>query len=153
MNNKLKSAIETYQCPGCSFGSDISCFEKDKHDLENKGCGKHCAGTLILPGPGRVFLGLPHGFDRLGRISGSNYGEDPKIVIFEKFSEYTNAFGQNQYDKWNIPLWKHLNKSGHTIVRWIAPRRNIGNIHIFLENCLDKIDCFEVDQEMIDGMD
>lgn len=57
------------------------------------------------------------------------------------------------YDKFNIPVWKHLNSNGHTIVRGIMPRINEIFIHIYLEDCIKKIDCLEITADDINEMD
>jgi hypothetical protein len=61
-----------------------------------------------------------------------------KPNIFEKFED---GWGYNEF---NYPAWKHLNENGHTIVRGLSPRINVPFIHIFLENCREKINCFEI---------
>jgi hypothetical protein len=33
------------------------------------------------------------------------------------------------------------------------PRRNEPFIHVFLENCIEKINCLEITQDDVDGMD
>lgn len=140
MNTKIKNAIEQYQCTGCAFGSDTSCYEKNI--LGGIGCGKHSAGTMVFPGIGRVFLGMPKGFNRTGEQS------KLKPFIFEKFE------GSGwEYDFYNIPVWKHLTKDGYTLVRGMLPRRNEPFLHVFLENCIDKINCQEVTEADIDSMD
>ena len=53
MKNKFKLAVEQYQCPGCVAGCDTTCFSEHETGI---GCGKHCAGTIIFPGIGNVFL-------------------------------------------------------------------------------------------------
>ena len=136
---KLKLAIEEYQCPGCVAGSDTSCFEPNN---DGNGCGKHHAGTMIMPGVGSIFLGMPKGFNRLGFYTGM------KPIIYETFES-----SEWKYDMWNIPVWKHLSKDGHTFVRGIMPRRNEPFLHIFLENCIDKIECTEISRDDIDNMD
>ena len=83
---------------------------------------------------------MPKGFNRLGN------NENIKIYIFENIEN-------EQYDKFNVPVWKHLNKAGHTIVRGIQPRLNYSFIHIFLEDCLDKIDCINITDDDILNMD
>ena len=140
MEEKIKNAIEEYQCSGCVAGSDTSCFSPYTIGV---GCGKHCAGTTIW-GSGKIFLGMPTGFNRLG--------ESEKLipVIFEKFDS-------SEYNKFNIPVWKYL-KDGHTFVRGFRPRRNETFLHIFLEDCLNKftgfgIDCLEITETDIDEMD
>ena len=130
------NAVEEYQCPGCVCGSDITCYEKS----DNLACEKHCVGTLIS-GVGKIFLGMPKGFNRLG------FMDKTKIYIFEKL---TDGWG---YDKFNIPVWKYLNEHNNTVVRGICPRTNYAWIHIFLENCIDKIECLEITKNDIDEMD
>jgi hypothetical protein len=132
MEDNVKKAVEEYQCSGCITGSDVECFESHTSGC---GCGKHFAGTFMPPF-GKIFLGMPTGFNRLGA-----YGE-MKPNIFEKFEDGW------VYDKFNVPVWKHLNEDGHTIVRGISPRINVPFLHIFLENCVEKINC-----ELITDMD
>ncbi len=140
MNKEHKKTIKNYQCQGCMIGYDTSCFEENL--TGGIGCGKHTAGTYI-GGIGKVILGLPKGFCRVGKFDG-----DLIPSIFEKFED-----SGWDYSKWNIPVWKHLNKEGHTLIRGISPRVNSPFIHIFLENCLDKINCLEITEEDINGMD
>jgi hypothetical protein len=139
METKFKLAIEQYQCPGCIVGCDIECFEPNI--MAGIGCGKHKAGTMAS-GVGSFFLGMPKGFNRLGEY------HKLQPVIYDTFeSSYW------EYDTWNIPVRKHLSKDGHTFVRGIMPRRNEPFLHIFLEDCIDKINCLEISQEDVDGMD
>ena len=105
------------------------------------GCGKHYAGTTGS-GIGNFFLGMPKGFNRLGS------DKDLRPIIFNTF-ESCNSY----YDMWNITVWKYLSKDGHTFVRGIMPRKSEPFIHIFLEDCIDKINCLEISQNDIDNMD
>jgi len=139
MEENIKKSVEEYQCSGCISGCDISCFVKN--DIGGVGCGKHRAGTIISS-IGKIFLGMPRGFNRLGEYN------DMKPNIWNKFED--SAW---EYNIWNIPVWKYLNQSGHTIVRGLMPRRNEPFIHIYLENCIDKINCLEITQEDVNGMD
>jgi len=136
LNDVTKSAVEEYQCSGCISGSNTTCYEKSDYGT---GCGSHSAGTFIS-NIGKVFLGLPKGFNRVGKAA------DTKIRIFETYDNST-------YDMFNIPTWKYLNNSGHTIVRGIMPRRNEPFIHIFLTNCIEEIKCLEITEENINNMD
>jgi len=140
MNEKIKDAIESYQCPGCVYGEDIECFSPNIKD-GSIGCGKHVAGAMIYPIVGRIFLGLPNGFNRIGDTKMS-------ITMYETFesSDWT-------YDDYNIPVWKHVNSRGHTLVRGICPRTNEPFLHIFLENCIERIDCLEITEYDINEMD
>lgn len=139
MNNNVKKAIEEYQCSGCVAGGDISCFKQNENGV---GCGRHCAGTRLY-GIGLLLLGMPKGFNRLGDNS------KLKPNIYETFE----SFDWDGYDKFNIPVWKFLSPEGHTFVRGLSPRVNQSFIHIFLEDCMDKIDCLEISQEDVDNMD
>lgn len=135
---KQKKAVETYQCPGCVCGSDITCFEGGSGSLA---CSRHVGGTMLMPGVGRVFLGMPKGFNRLGA-----YGE-MKIEIFE------DAAAGWEYDKFNIPVWKYVDPdTGCLIVRGISPRVNYPFLHVFLGGYED-VKCLEVTKSDMEGMD
>ena len=129
-------AVEQYQCPGCICGSDIECYQKGN----NLGCNKHVTGT-IMPAIGKIFLGLPIGFSRIGPV------EKMKICIFKRLSD---GWG---YDKFNVPAWKHKDKYGNVLVRGISPRINFPFLHIFLEDCMKDIDCLEITEDEISEMD
>lgn len=132
------SFVEEYQCPGCVCGSDKSCYVSENDSME---CTKHVAGTMAFPMVGTFLPGMPKGFNRIG-------SEDKlKINIFDKFS---NGWG---YNKFNIPVWKHLDEHGNTLVRGLSPRVNNPFLHIFLEDCIDKIDCLEFTKEDISEID
>lgn len=137
MESKFKLAIEEYQCSGCISGSDISCFKNNTNG--SIGCGNHHSGTITSVGT--IFLGMPKGFNRLGR----------SILTLNIYATFESC--DWKYDMWNIPVWKHLSKNGHTFVRGIIPRNNEPFIHIFLENCIDQINCLEITQDDIDYMD
>lgn len=138
MEEKFKTAVENYQCSGCTLGSGISCFKASQYG--DKGCGSQSSGTFVS-GAGKVFLGMPRGFNRIGR------DEATKIHIFDKFEE---GFG---YDIFNVPVWKHLDEYGNTLVRGFCPRSNYSWIHVFLENCIDKINCIEITPELMEEID
>jgi len=138
MNEKIKKIIETYQCPGCVTGGDTSCYEKG----DNLECSKHGSGTLGS-GIGMFYLGLPKAFCRIGFIKQESFC----LYIFENIEK---GWG---YDKFNIPVWKHLDKHGNTLVRGLSPRINHPFLHIFIGDYLKEIDCLEITQEDIDEMD
>lgn len=138
MEEKNKSAIKEYQCSGCfRCCNDLDGFIKSSDGI---GCGNHSAATIMCGGP--IYLGLPKGFNRLGLF------KDMSINIFNDYDSCSW-----QFDKFNIPVWKHLNEKGHTIVRGMMPRLNEPIIHIFLEDCMDKIYCLEITKEDISNMD
>ena len=129
--------VESYQCPGCVCGSDMSCFEKG----DGIECGKHAPGTTVYPIVGKIFLGMMKGFDHLGSA------KDMKITGFKTLSD---GWG---YDKFNVPVWKYLDEQNHTIVRGMSPRINAPFLHVFLENCISRIDCYEITVNDLDDMD
>jgi len=137
MREDFKKAIQIYQCSGCVCGSDTSCFIKG----ENLECDKHVAGTRIM-GIGRLFLGMPKGFNRLGAF------EDLSLQIFGSFDKK-----EWKYNEWNIPVWKWLSKDGHTFVRGLCPRTNTPFLHVILEDCLSEIDCLLITDEIYESMD
>lgn len=146
MNEKVKEAIETYQCSGCSAGCDVECgrFEKG-YSLS---CFHHFPGTIIFPSVGKIFLGMPHGFNRTGSGIGT---PNLKIDIFKTLEGKNKDFAY--YDKFNVPCWKYKNEKGHTMVRGLSPRANEPFLHIILEDCIKDIDCLEITDEDINGMD
>jgi len=94
-----------------------------------------------MPHVGLVFLGLPKGFCRLGDF------EKTRISMFKSRAD---GWG---YGKFNIPVWKHVDKLGNTLVRGICPRTNYPWIHIFLNSHGEMINCLEITDKDIRGMD
>lgn len=139
MEEIIKNAILEYQCSGCVSGPGLDCFTKNEYD---QSCGSHHSGTSGS-WAGRFFLGMPKGFCRIG------HDKNLKINIYKNFK----MNDQWVYDLFNIPTWKHLNESGHTIIRGHMPRINGTFLHIYLEDCLDKIKCIEISKEEVDGME
>lgn len=142
LSQAVKDALESYQCAGCTCGSNISCYEKSGgSDIS---CGKHSAGTMVL-GIGWLQIGLPNGFNRVSK--GQN-----KIVDFYMFETYDDKEKHFSFDVFNIPVWKYLH-NGHTLIRGISPRTNTLFIQCILEDCMDKIDCLELTTEQVKAMD
>lgn len=139
MNEITKKIVKEYQCPGCVGGGDMHCYES-RRDSKDLSCASHVAGTT-MGGIGRIFLGMPKGFNRLGLCDGT------KISIYKKLSD---CF---EYDFLNVPVWKYLDDHGNTLVRGICPRINNPWIHIFIGDCLDQIECFEITEEHINEID
>lgn len=138
MQDYIKNAVETYQCPGCVCGHDISCYQNSKSiGFE---CSKHVPGTTIFPTIGRIFLGMPKGFNRQGP-----YG-DMVLCMFNDPKEYG-------YDKFNIPCWKYLDEHGNTLVRGLRPRLNESFLHVIIGSHLDEINCLEITDKDREEMD
>ena len=135
---KPEKAVKEYQCCGCINGPYKDCFKKT--DYISVSCQKHASGTFNS-GIGKIFLGLPKGFNRLGMF------KDMEINIFQSLKDWSG------YDFLNVPVWKHLDKHGNTIIRGISPRINQPFLHIFLEDYIDKIDCYEITQKDINKID
>ena len=131
--------IKEYQCPGCLVGEEnYKCFKISKG--KSISCDKHIAGTIIFPGIGKIFLGMPKGFNRLG---------EQKIKI-EIYKTQKNQEIQWGYDKFNVPIWKHQNKKGHIFIRGYQPRLNKGFLHIILKGDFKSINAHEIDINNID---
>jgi len=139
MDKQVQVVIEKYQCVGCVCGSNISCY---KPRTLGVGCSKHCAGTSIA-GIGRVFLGLPKGFNRLGN-------QDTLIpFVFESHEQQEAEF---PYDSLNVPVWKH--KDGDVvIVRGYQPRVNTGFIHIIMNGDIEQINCIKMSADDLGNID
>lgn len=148
MKKEIEKAIESYQCLGCMSGHDINCG-KFVQRTWSESCSEHYPATSIGLSI-KIFLGMPVGFNR----TGGGMGDKTKLCldIFESFNTVWDKDGK-PYDKFNIPVWKHLNKNGHTLVRGLSPRNNAPFLHVILEDCMDNIDCFEVTDKLISEMD
>lgn len=133
-----EKAVREYQCSGCIDGPFKDCY-KTEQDY-GVGCRGHVAGTIISY-VGKIFLGMPKAFNRLG------HWERMKVEIYDGYIDDVI------FDKFNMPVWKHLDKHGNTLVRGLRPRINEPFITVILGNHLDKIDCLEISQEEIDIMD
>jgi hypothetical protein len=148
MNKKIWEAIKEYQFPGC-----VSEYPT-KTNVVQDGVGiewsEHVAGTLVMPYVGTIFLGMPKGFNRLGIFDGHNK-EQMNINIFENWEQFNELF-IHSYGKYNVPVWKYVNEKGHTFVRGLMPRLNRPFLHIILENCIDKIECYQVTDEDLEEM-
>jgi len=142
---KIIEAIKEYQVPGAVSSFDENNFRQDTIGSE---WSDHCPGTFV-PHVGTFFLGMPKGFNRIGARA-ENSDENLKINIFPDFENFEQKFGG--YDKFNVPVWKHTNGKGHTMVRGIRPRINSPFLHIILEDCREKIDCLEITNKDINEM-
>ena len=86
--------VEQFCCPGCVAGSDTSCGSYEPSTY-GAGCDNHAAGTLMMPG-GKIALGLPKGFNRVGATLGKRDG----------FYSESNI---RCWPKGDAPDWDHLN--------------------------------------------
>lgn len=139
MKKEIEEAIKEYQCAGCISGPYPSCFEKD--DDAGVGCNKHHSGSTIMPDVGKIFLGMPKGFNRLGPQ------KDMQVLIFKDQEQQEKQW---KYDKLNTPIWKYQNDKKHIFIRGYIPRLNMGFVHVILKGNYDKYQCEEIDIKEID---
>ena len=121
------------------------CFSKNSN---SEACAGHIPGTF-MNFIGRIFLGLPKGFNRLGPNGSS-------IEIHETYDDFLSCMGieLDKLNKYTVPVWKHLTENGHTLIRHYMPRRNDTTITIILENCMDRMpNAIEITKEDIEFMD
>ena len=141
----VKEAVDTYQCSGCTIGSDVSCYKRTEGcDILDVSCANHSVGTFV-GGIGWVQVGLPSGFDRVSK--GKN-----KIVDFYMFETYEDKEKYFSFDAFNIPVWKYLH-NGHTLIRGVSPRTNKLFTICVLEDCIEKFNCLELTTEQVNAMD
>ena len=124
MNDIQKKMIEKFQCPGCMAGSDTTCG-KCKLQEDNPGfcCKSHYPATICHPG-GKIYLGLPTGFDKVGAILNKE-DKAHNIVMFASIREMEERY----YDYLNIPVWV-MEYEGYLLVRKYIPRLNESVIEI-----------------------
>ena len=139
-----EEAVREYQCSGCMSGPYPDCYRTEPG--YSVSCREHFAGTGVIP-IGKIFPGMPTGFNRLGP-----YGE-MRVIIHEEWVDDFTAMDAIEFTKWNVPVWKHLDKYGNTLVRGLRPRLNEPFLVVILGDHLDKIDCYEVTEEDIQYMD
>jgi len=137
----IPELVKIYQCPGCvSSPEDSDCYRKSS-EHSNNACDNHCPGTLAV-NIGKLMLGFPKGFDRVG------FASKVFICIFDKFEDGWD------YDKFNIPVWKYYDtENDTTLVKGLSPRICMIFIHIYAGDARDKIDCLELTKDDIEEMD
>jgi hypothetical protein len=134
MKSISKQYAEKYQCPGCSNGVDTKCgfhsLALYRHD-----CQMHHPGTMEV-GTGKLFLGLPSGFNRLGVYN------EMKIEIYPENEDLADLF-----DKYNLPVWK-TKYQDDTLVRGLRPRKNEPFLVVIQgQSKFDTINCVEITED------
>lgn len=141
----MSKEISNYQCSGCMIGSSTEegCYsKKSKEDIS---CKNHKAGTLTSH-QGKIFLGMPKGFNQVGPWP------DMTLGFFENKESFLKEWGG--YNKLNIPVWKYKNKEGHVFVRGMSPRINMPFLHVFLnDEIFTDLTCQEITDKDLEGMD
>lgn len=136
---KVNKHVKNYQCIGCVNDPNSGCYEQN-NEKENIACARHRPSTF-MSGVGKLLLGLPKGFCRLGECT-------TPVNIFKSYADI-----EDLNLMFNIHCWKHLTEDGHTLIRGFTPRKNEPYLFIILEDCLSKINCLEITAEDIEGMD
>ena len=98
----IKELITQYMCPGCMSGQGSDC-PMYNYKASAYNCSSAHPGTFMSDA-GALFLGFPAGFTRRGPQ------KDFKPELFESWEAFQKTYG---YDKFNIPVWKHLDDQAH----------------------------------------
>ena len=116
--------IEKFQCPGCTCGHKTDDCEEFYFTSCETGCWclGHSAG-FFMAGAGKIALGLPRGFCRVGTIKTSF--EDDKEMNSRRRTNIRLILDHSKigYDKFNIPVWA-MEEDGYLFTRVICPRIN-----------------------------
>ena len=118
----VEKMISNFQCPGCLKGSS-PCTECPSFHLNHEfgwNCKNHIPGTIMV-GVGKIFLGMPKGFNKVGACE--QIGE--QMVIIRFWQEGEKPF----WDYLNIPVWA-MEEYGYLFVRTYCPRVNRGYIDV-----------------------
>lgn len=137
-HKKLKM-IEELQCPGCTLGANTLCdsFEEEEGPLNHPyfKCRNHSAGTRLL-GVGKILLGFPRGFNRIGESTAA------EVVRF--FEKVEDSWGTDVNNPFDFPVWK-AKHDGRVFLRVVSPRVGRVQIHaIDSEDGFKDIDCRDV---------
>lgn len=130
MNEDQKQMIERFQCCGCVCGPDTKCSESDFENKYGFRCRAHVPGTTSVPG-GRVYLGLPRGFNKVGEVREKN-----NIRLWLSGSK-------PEWDKFNIPVWAMVSDNA-LFVRTFCPRVNISYVDVVAGGKLSDTTPFDV---------
>ncbi len=117
--------IGEMQCPGCTCGCEpaIECESFKPDDEYGFRCAGHSAGTMIMPGIGFIYLGLPKGFNRVGadRIKGDNErSNNIRLWLSPDKPDWNHL---------NVPVWA-MEKEGYLYVRTMCPRINMNFVDV-----------------------
>lgn len=118
---ELFKMIKEFQCSGCTCGSspEDGCFELSVCDKFGARCKKHSAGTFMSY-VGRIYLGLPKGFNR----AGLNQADSQRVNAIRLHHN-----SKPEFDHLNVPVWA-MEKDGYLFVRTYCPRINMTYIDV-----------------------
>lgn len=119
--------VEKFLCPGCVCGSDTKCGKyKTNSDPGAFNCEGHVLGTIIMPAPGNIALGMPKGFNRPGYCQMNKRTHNQMNIRL--WPSRTLEEGGAVYPDWNdfnIPVWVldgQGDDAGFLFVRTAMPR-------------------------------
>jgi len=119
-NSEKIEMIKKFQCPGCSL--DCSNIEIKESGKEMFRCESHSAGT-ILGGVGKIYLGMPKGFDKVGAIKNNLDEETTTNIRFHSEKDYSF------FDKFNLPICAR-EVDGYLFIRTFCWRINRSYIDV-----------------------
>lgn len=144
--DKMIKAITEYQCPGCVRGGGVPANTCPKFKPTPSGCQAQVPGTIGF-GIGVFALGLKKGFCRYGK-------QDPLPIEIYPSYEVLLSTAPNLKTIFSVPVWKHLDEKGNTLMRWYSPRTNAGWTLIILGDARNHFPtAIEVTEEDISKMD
>jgi hypothetical protein len=134
MEFKQRHMIKRFQCCGCTCGSnpDDGCLKFEEIGNGWFRCGAHSAGTIIA-GVGKIALGLPKGFNKVGALGNSLDIDGISTNIRLKLDAE-----KEHYNRFNIPVWA-IEEKGYLFVRCYCPRINRGYIDIIRGKTIEEI--------------
>lgn len=113
--------VEKFQCPGCVCGMDVGCRAFKLWNDYGASCSGHVAGTRLMAG-GRINLGLPKGFNKLGDFDSTSENKRVMIRLWVKGTK-------PEWDRLNVAVWA-MEEDGHLFVRTYSPRVNKSYVDI-----------------------
>lgn len=127
---KVHLLVEKFQCPGCMLGSDTECGSFKLNDALGAGasCKPHVAGTVFMLG-GRVYLGLPKGFNKAGPLV-------DRDAFYEGAKNNIRLWTFGTHPEWNncnVAVWAMDgvdDYAGFLLVRTMLPRIGLNFIDI-----------------------
>lgn len=155
MTDEQKEMIEEFQCPGCTCGfkTDECDYFKFSDNITGCWCLGHSAGTFLM-GAGKIALGLPKGFNKVGTIkTGFEDESDDNSRRSTNIRLTVDFIKKEGYDFLNIPVWA-MEKDGYLFIRVMCPRVNYTYVDIIKGGKFEEIcpDAFNV-ADVIDEID
>jgi len=120
--------VGEFMCPGCTLGckstmDDCGKIEQQPNGAKEGGswtCNNHSAGTMMA-GIGKILLGMPKGFNRVGFNTSSLHPRDHQHNPIRLWTEMPP---EDHWDNLNVPVWA-MEYEGHLLVRTYCPRINV----------------------------